>query len=290
MYKKINHPVWAFDAEWVPDPAAGRLLYGLQEEPDDAKVMQEMWRRGGATAEEPQPYLKTVLCRMVSIAAVIRREQKGVVDLKLLSLPHDPAGAKAQTGPDGRAREREVVEPFLQALGKYKPTLVGYNSQAADLRILVQRGIILGIQARDFCHRPNKPWEGVDYFARGSDWNIDLKEVVTPGWGPGTPSLHEIATQCGIPGKMDVSGDQVPNLWLGGQLPRIVAYNEFDALTTYLLWLRTLYFSGQHSAQQHEEEQERVRGLLRREAETAAKPHLLDYLAEWDRLTAAVAR
>ncbi|MBF0137073.1 MAG: 3'-5' exonuclease [Magnetococcus sp. DMHC-1] len=279
MFKKINDPVWAFDAEWVPDPHAGRLLYGVAESATDREVMQEMWKQGGATPEDPTPYLKTVLCRVVSIAMVIRKEQRGNVGLWLHSLPQEPAGAGKET------REREIVEKFLHSLGKNKPMLVGYNSLAADLRILVQRGMILGVQAKEFCHRPNKPWEGVDYLAKGSDWNVDLKDVVTPGWGHGSPSLHEIATLCGIPGKMEISGEQVPELWLNGQLERIVAYNEFDALTTYLLWLRALFFSGHLDAARYEAEQALVRTLL--EKETANRPHLADYQREWDRLRQA---
>jgi len=41
-------------------------------------------------------------------------------------------------------------------------------------------------------------------------------------------------------GKMDVDGEEVAFLWLDGKLNEIVAYNEFDALTTYLVWLRVV--------------------------------------------------
>ena len=29
MFKSVFDKVWAFDCEWVPDPAAGRALYKL---------------------------------------------------------------------------------------------------------------------------------------------------------------------------------------------------------------------------------------------------------------------
>ncbi len=41
-------------------------------------------------------------------------------------------------------------------------------------------------------------------------------------------------------GKMNVDGEGVAFLWLDGKLNEIVAYNEFDALTTYLVWLRVV--------------------------------------------------
>ena len=74
--------------------------------------------------------------------------------------------------------------------------------------------------------RPAKPWEGVDYFdARNSDYNIDLAEGL--GQFRDRPSLHQAASLSGIPGKIDVSGDSVAQMWLDNQLPEILAYNEF---------------------------------------------------------------
>ena len=69
MFKTVKNRVWAFDAEWIPDPVAGRMLYKLPEDVPDKDVFEVMWEKGGATEEDPTPYLKTVLCRIVSIAA-----------------------------------------------------------------------------------------------------------------------------------------------------------------------------------------------------------------------------
>jgi len=66
MFKTIKSRVWAFDAEWIPDPHAGRLLYDLSDDLPDADVLKHMWKEGGATEEDPTPYLKTVVCRIVS--------------------------------------------------------------------------------------------------------------------------------------------------------------------------------------------------------------------------------
>ncbi len=150
---------------------------------------------------------------------------------------------------------------------------------------MVQRGITRGITAPKFARRPNKPWEGVDYFARGGDWHIDLKDYATPGWGSGTPSLNEMAVLSGIPGKMETDGQQVPKLWLEGRLDKIIAYNEFDALTTYLVWLRMAHFTGLINPDQYENEQQLARTLIQNES--INKPHLLDFLTEWDRLILA---
>ena len=283
VLKNIKSRVWAFDAEWVPDPLAGRLVYDL---PDPAgspeTVMQRMWQKGGATAEDPTPFLKTVLCRVVSVAAMERRvEADGSVVLNLMSLPNASEGAEGAT-------EAEILSTFLTAIGEHRPQLVGFNSIDSDLQIMVQRAVILGLQAARFAERPDKPWEGIDYFARGSDWNIDLQQLLG-GWGKTVPSLHELAVQSGIPGKLDVGGNQVAQLWLSGHQREIVRYNEFDAVTTYLLWLRVAHFSGHFSAGEYAEDQKRVRDLLEEKARSESGAHFSKYLKEWDRLEAIVA-
>jgi predicted PolB exonuclease-like 3'-5' exonuclease len=183
VFKTVANEVWAFDAEWVPDPVAGRMLYGLSEALTDREVVQEMWQRHGATADEPIPYLKTILCRVVSIAAVIRRVMPdGEVKLLLHALP-------TNVGSAAECNEAMILTRFLSAVGQRSPQLVGFNSHAADLKIFIQRSIVKGISIPAFCARPDKPWEGRDYFGRGNDWHIDLKDMVS-GWGKATLSKH----------------------------------------------------------------------------------------------------
>jgi predicted PolB exonuclease-like 3'-5' exonuclease len=281
MIKNVMKRVWAFDIEWIPDPIAGRILYELPEDTDAADTMQVMWKRGGATEEDPTPFLKTAICRVVSVAAVERRQEPdGSVRLNLMALPHDPSNAEESS-------ETNVVGTFLEALGKTRPQLVGFNSIQSDLKILIQRGLVLGLAAPAFCERPDKPWEGIDYFARGSDWNIDLKDIVG-GWGLASPSLHEIAVQSGIPGKMGVDGNDVAPLWLEGKLDRIVRYNECDALTTYLVWLRLAHFAGFFDDHEYIREQEFVADLLQTEIAEGGREHLEEYLEAWNSLRNAV--
>jgi len=277
MFRTIGDNVWAFDLEWVPDPESGRRVYDLPADMPDDDVRQVMWARGGASAEEPQPFLKYALCRVVSAAVVVRRQRDdGRVSVSLASLPHLDQTAMP---------ERELLTKFLTQLGQEdpKPQLVGFNSRTADVPILVQRGIIQGVAAGEFCHRPNRPWEGTDYFYKGSESHVDVKEIVS-GWGKGTPSLHELAAAGGIPGKMGTTGDDVLALWLAGDVRRIVEYNQYDALTTYLVWLRTALFAGLLSPQRHADEEQRLREMLGRHV-AAGEAHLQAYLDKWQGLS-----
>jgi len=282
MFKHVHKKVWVFDAEWVPDPVAGRLLYKLPESMPELEVIKRMWQEGGANEENPTPYLKTVVCRVVSISFVTRYVDAEGVSIKLHSLPRDSSDT-------GHIAEADIIGTFLDALGKRKPQLVGFNSSSADLKILVQRGVANGIRASDFCVRPEKPWEGEDYFSDYGEWHVDLLKILG-GWGKSNPSLHEMALVSGIPGKMGVDGQQVADLWLKGELDKIVAYNECDALTTYLLWLRVGHFGGHFTTKEYEEEQERVRELLRLEGTKPERSHLRDFLNAWESLRKDVHR
>jgi len=276
MFKKVHSQVWAFDLEWAPDPQAGRILYRLPAEVSDADVLGEMWKRGGATADDPQPFLKTALCRVLSIAAVQRVVRGGKTELKLIWLPRDAADA-------AQCDERAMLEKFLHAVGKFQPQLVGFNSTASDLKILAQRGVIRGLHAPEFCRRPDKPWEGTDYFARDNDMNVDLMALLGT-WGKGAVSLHEAAMLSGIPGKFATEGEQVAAMWLKGQWREIVQYNCFDALTTYLLWLRCAHFGGHFTREQYAAEQELVHELLVEEGTKDGGEYLEQFSEEWERL------
>lgn len=282
MLRPIRDTVWAFDTEWAPDPAAGRILYGLPPDLPDAAVLAEMWKRNGATEEDPFPFLKTVLCRVLSIAAVQRRSVGGQTKLDLIWLPRDCEDPV-------QSAEAAIVGRFLDAVGKHKPQLVGFNSQAADLRILTQRAVVLGLSVAEFCRRPDKPWEASpDYLDRRNqnDWNLDLMELLS-SWGKGALSLHEIASLSGIPGKFGAAGEQVAHMWLAGQWKAVVQYNCCDALSTYLLWLRLAYVSGRFTREQYDEEQEHVRQLLMDLAEAPDGEWASAYFDEWTRLQEA---
>ncbi|MGF1531201.1 MAG: hypothetical protein ACFCU4_07550 [Puniceicoccaceae bacterium] len=280
MFRSIHSSLLSFDIEWIPDPEAARRLVGAPEG-DDPKSIQQgwnaLWSRYGATPANPQPYLKTILCRIVSICGVYREvgEDGGVV-LKLITLPRDP------TNPE-QAAEVSILRNFLKAVGRKNPQLVGFNSQEADLPIVVQRSIVHGLFSEGLAERPEKPWLGMDYFAATSEASIDLALLL--GRFRQMPSLHEAAVLSGIPGKVEVSGVSVPEMWIQGRLEEVVAYNEFDVLTTHLLWARMAHFIGLLTRESYAAEEFLVRRLIEEEI-AGGKDHLKKFLAVWDGLRA----
>lgn len=276
MLKTIPQSVWAFDCEWVPDVHRGRLVYGLPETLSDDDVMSHMWKEGGATEEDPRPFLKLILSRVASVAVLSRTvDSSGSVQLELHSLPLD----------DKPMDERALIERFLNGIGKKKPQLVGFNSYDSDLPILLQRGLATGVRAPEFSKRPNKPWEGLDYFSKASEAHVDIRAILGV-WGKGNPSLHQLAVSCGIPGKIGVDGTEVLELWKAGKIRDIVNYNEWDALTTYLVWLRMASFAGLLKEAEYQQEQELLEVFLEDLIQQKDKKHLQVYLDNWRMLRA----
>lgn len=275
MFKRVHSEVWIFDMEWVPDAVTGRRVYQLPDSLSDDDVIEVMYQRNGATPENPRPFLKTVLCRIVSISVLIRRvKAEGQVQLSIYSLPE-----KSDLEQPDEAR---LLQRFLHGLGHNRPQLVGFGSRGADLVILLQRALAHQLEATEFCRRPDKPWEGVDYFANATDWHIDLKEHFG-AFGKGSiPSLHELASACGIPGKLDVEGSGVLDLWQAGKLADIVAYNECDTVTTYLVWLRAVHLAGFISFEQMQAEQAQLQAMLEHRMQQGAA-HFAKFLETWHR-------
>ena len=282
MLKTLADSVFSFDVEWIPDPKSAEILHDCPTANgpggEASQSFEALWAsaRKEGDPDDFQPYLKTILCRIVSLAGILReRAPGGSPSLKLISLPIDPSDPE-------KSSEKTILSSFMKSVGRRKPQLVGYNSAQADLPIIVQRAIVHGLPGFGFSDRPNKPWEGVDYFdARNSDYNVDLADAM--GQFRDRPTLHQAATLSGIPGKLEVSGDSVAQMWLEGKLDEIVEYNEFDAFTTHLLWARIAHFSGLLSTEEYTEEQRLVRELL--ELEIAEnRPHLRRFTEEWERL------
>lgn len=61
-------------------------------------------------------------------------------------------------------------------------------------------------------------------------------------------------------------------------------YNCFDALTTYLVWLRMAHFAGHFDDARYECEQDLVRELIMQLSEQPETEFLTRYFEEWERL------
>lgn len=263
MLKSIKDKVFSFDMEWVPDVNAGQILYGEYS-------MDVLWKNSGKqTEEDPIPFIKPILCKIVSCSGILREiDVEGEPMLSLITLS---------------GKEVDIIRKVLRAIGRSKPQIVGYNSKSSDWPILVQRAIVNGMSSYGVAERPDKPWEGIDYY-KNEEYNIDLADCLVAGY-QNKPTLNEVARLSGIPGKFDNSGEHVAQMYLDGRIDEIIQYNEFDAFTTHLLWARCARFSDLLSEDEYFRENDLVKKLLEEEI-SEGKTHLNKFLEEWDRLIA----
>ncbi len=275
----LHERTWFFDLEWVPDAAGAKRLYDLADDTTELEAMEEIWKRTSGFSETvPRPFVKYLFSRVVSIAFLSRnavfRDGEKRLDFGLHSLPKLPVDPS-------ESDEAYIIERFLHYIGERCPQLVGFNSIESDMQVLIQRGLVNEISSPAFCSRPDKPWEGRDYFARHeNEWHLDLIKRFSNGTM--TPRLNEIARLCGFPGKLDVDGQQVADLWLNGQITKIIEYNQIDTLNTYLVWLRFVYFAGKLSEEEYITEQDEFRGFLEQEAGKPEKEFLQKFLEKWE--------
>ncbi|MBK6749316.1 MAG: ribonuclease H-like domain-containing protein [Acidobacteria bacterium] len=268
-----------YDLEWVPDAAGARRLYNLPDDTTEIDAMQQLWEHSPQydADKNPRPFLKYMFSRVVSIAflsrRVVYREGERMIEFGLNSLPKLPLVVED-------VNEAEIIQQFLYFVGKRRPQLVGYNSAESDLQVLIQRGMINEVTAPEFSERPAKPWEGPDYFdSRNSEAHLDILKKLSGG--AMTPRLDELAKLCGYPGKIDVKGDQVTDLWLERDITKIIEYNQIDTLNTYLVWLRLVYFAGKMTEEEYFDETEQFRTFLEVEAEKEEKAFLTQFTEQW---------
>ncbi|MGD9589248.1 MAG: ribonuclease H-like domain-containing protein [Pyrinomonadaceae bacterium] len=278
LKSEIHEPTLFFDLEWVPDAEGAIKLFDLPEDTPELEAMGHLWRATPAYDAEnnPRPFVKYLFSRVVSIAFLSRRgvfrDGERRIEFGLHSLPKLPVE-------DDRSNEAEIIERFLYMIGERDPQLVGFNSMESDLQVLIQRGLVNEVRAEKFSARPAKPWEGRDYFDKYSEAHLDITKILSPG--AMKPTLNGLARLCGFPGKLDVDGRQVVDLWLDGKLTEIVEYNQIDTLNTYLVWLRIANFTGKLSEEEYASEFDDFVEFLNTEASKPEGANVAKFLEHW---------
>ncbi len=250
-----------FDIETVPDVALGRRLYGL-EGLSDAQVAKAMFalRRQDTGGD----FLSLEQHRVVAISCALRT----------------PEGLRLWSLGDCATPEGELVQRFFDGVEKFSPDLVSWNGSGFDLPVLTYRALLAGAQAPRFWETgaEDPAFRYNNYLSRYHWRHTDLMDVLSGFQSRGRVSLATMACLLGLPGKLGFEGSQVWEAWQSGDLAGIRRYCETDVLNTWLIYLRFAQLRGQLSREQHAEELERVKTLLR----DAQEPHLSEFLRAWE--------
>jgi predicted PolB exonuclease-like 3'-5' exonuclease len=184
---------------------------------------------------------------------------------------------------EGQYRPHVLTEHFWRGWEKYRrPTLVSFNGRTFDLPLLELAAFRYGISVPGWFNVTAKSFE--QYRNRFNlDAHIDLQEILTNfGSTRFTGGLNLAANLLGKPGKMDVQGHMVQDLYDQGKLDVINDYCRCDLLDTYFVFLRTRVLFGALSL---DEEQGLIGSakswLVKRAGECAAYQIYLDRWGNW---------
>jgi predicted PolB exonuclease-like 3'-5' exonuclease len=211
-----------FDIETIPDSELLRKIYGF--EGDDAAVAKE-----GVIAQEEETgsgFLPLPFHKIVTISAVIA---------------DDYGLFKKVSSIDGDSEE-SLIRAFLGFIDKYNPKLISFNGRSFDMPLLMIRALKYNLSCpayfdtNDSSLGKNK-WE--HYRARFSDrFHVDVMDHLGDFGAARGVRLDHVCAMAGLPGKYDVHGDQVMELYFENKLDKIQAYCESDVLNTYWLYLK----------------------------------------------------
>jgi len=227
--------ICVFDCETIPDTKLIRDQFGLEgndlEVSNQAILLQEEKSGSGFL---PVPFHK-----VVAICAVIA----------------DDFGRFERVNCILGENEKELIENFLNFINKKNPKLISFNGRMFDLPMLMIRAMKYCLSVPSYFEVENKmlnktKWDNYRY--RFSDkFHLDLLDHISDFGAVRGLNLDLLCSMLSLPGKFDVSGDQVVELYYKNELKKINEYCQSDVLNTYLLYLRYELLKGNISKQEY---------------------------------------
>ena len=211
-----------FDIETVADPdLVARLRYpGQAITPAEAvaRYRQELM------AKYESDFIPYTFQVPISVAIVKLGADYRLLDQVTIDEPH--------------FRPHVITEHFWRGWEKYRrPTLVSFNGRSFDIPLLELAAFRYGISIPGWFNLAAKSFEQTRN-RYNLESHFDLQELFTNfGSTRFTGGLNLAANLLGKPGKMDVQGHMVQDLYNEGKLEEINDYCRCDALDTYFVFL-----------------------------------------------------
>ncbi len=142
-------------------------------------------------------------------------------------------------------RPHKIVELFWRGWRAYEmPTLVSFNGRTFDIPIMELAAYRYGISIPDWFNFQERTYDQKRN-RYNQDAHFDLQEILTNyGATRLNGGLNLVATMLGRPGKMEVAGHMVQEMYDNGELAQINDYCRCDVLDTYFVFLRTAVLTG----------------------------------------------
>lgn len=151
-------------------------------------------------------------------------------------------------------RPHVMTEHFWRGWEAYRrPTLVSFNGRTFDLPLLELAAFRYGVCLGGWMEMSGPAYQQPRN-RYNSESHLDLHDVLTNyGATRFHGGLNLAASLLGKPGKMDVQGHMVQDLYDAGGLAAINDYCRCDVLDTYFVLLRTLVLFGTLTLQREQE-------------------------------------
>lgn len=214
--------ICVFDCETIPDANLLRKIYDFDG--DDLEVsLQAFEQQKSVSGSE---FLPIIFHKVVAISAVMA----------------DEFGRFDRVSTLKGENEREILSKFINFINEYNPRLVSFNGRGFDLPMIMARAMRYNLSATAYFEVENKilnknKWE--NYKSRyDGRFHIDLLDHISDFGAVRGLKLDTLCASLNLPGKYDVSGDQVLELFYNGEIEKINEYCESDVLNTYWLFLK----------------------------------------------------
>jgi 3'-5' exonuclease len=181
---------------------------------------------------------------------------------------------------DPRFRPHVITENFWRGWEKYhRPTLVSFNGRGFDIPLLELAAFRYGIGVPGWFQASGKSFDQ-PRSRYNTTAHIDLCELLTNfGSTRFTGGLNLAANLLGKPGKMDVQGVMVQDMFNAGRLAEINDYCRCDVLDTYFVFLRSRVLMGLISLETEQQIIAQTKQWLEQKSPEVAAYRL--YLERW---------
>jgi predicted PolB exonuclease-like 3'-5' exonuclease len=261
-----------FDLETVPDVALARRLWPETEGLDDAAVTSLILAKHQAQSSTGSDFPRPSFHKIVAIGCLL-------ADVELLdgqeSYHLRRLGCMGEEADD----ERQLLERWLEFGAREPLRLISFNGRGFDVPVIKLRALHHGLAAGWLFQRGDK-WS--NYTSRYDQiWHVDMADTLTDfGAARGMPKLDEVCTLAKLPGKLDLDGSRVCDLFAEGKVQEIRDYCETDVLNTYLLYLKYQVLTGMLDPERLYQEVDAVKTMLAKEG--PEKPHFQQFLEAWN--------
>lgn len=259
--------IFVFDIETIVDTNDAKKLLSLDE--NDPSKLREALRQyhlkitDGKNDFARQPFHKIVAISF--LVAQIERDENG---FEIYNLKEIRSGGSLES------EEKELVDGFFRYLKNLSPRIVSYNGKTFDMPVIKLRAMKHGIQAKWFYQSGDK-WANYNQ-KYATDWHCDLLDVFSDFGAAARMKMNEVCSVFGLPGKIDVEGSQVQELYDAGKLKEIRDYCELDVVNTYKLYLIYAHHSGLISDSGFE----KAKSDLAKFMKTSGEGHFAKFLSE----------